>query len=66
MFHLRYLSCTISLSCTDEDLAYLSDVLNTNKTLKELYFFNRDITDNGIHYVVEVLPTNQTLTILDN
>ena len=54
-----------NITITDKDLAHLSNVLNTNKTLKELHLINCDITDKGIRYVFKGLTKNQTLTILD-
>ena len=53
------------ITITDEDLAHVSNVLNTNKTLKELHLINCDIIDKGICYVFEGLTKNQTLTVLD-
>ena len=51
------------ITIKDEDLAHFSNVLNTNKTLKELHLINCDITAKGIRYVVEGLAKNQTLTV---
>ena len=51
------------ITITDKDLAHFSNVLNTNKTLKELHLINCDITDDGICYVVEGLAKNYTLTV---
>ena len=50
---------------TDEDITYLSTMLSSNTTLKELCLYNCNITDNGVRYICEGLTKNQTLTTLN-
>ena len=50
---------------TNEDMTHLSNMLVSNTTLKELEFYNCNITDNGVRYICEGLTNNQTLTVLN-
>ena len=50
---------------TDEDMPYLSIMLEHNTTLKELRLFNCDITDNGVRYICAGITKNRTLTKLN-
>ena len=52
-------------SITNEDMIYLSNMLSSNTTLKELHLFNCNITDNGVRYICEGLTKNETLTKLN-
>ena len=49
----------------DEDMPYISNLLISNNTLKELRLYNCNITDNGVQYICEGLAKNQTLTSLN-
>ena len=53
------------IGITDEDMYYLSNMLLSNTTLKELWFSNCSITDNGVRYICKALTKNETLTTLN-
>ena len=62
---LKKLALSNVTGITDEDMPYLSNILSSSTTLKELELRYCNITDNGLRYICEGLTKNQTLTTLN-
>ena len=62
---LELLALSNVTGIADEDMTYLSTMLSSNTTLKELELSFCNITDNGVQYICEGLTKNQTLTKLN-